>query len=213
MIRSGFSFRIRLLKPSIRILVILGFLLFFLAVYFPVSLLTIKNGVFHDVKFPGEESIPFLPWTFFIYISDYLLPAVAFFMVREKKELKGMFLAYGLAIVIHGVFWAVYPVHYLLRPDLGAHPAGLLKVIARFYALDTPAVNCFPSLHVTYAFLSYFVFRRHGSRAAPAVFILVVLISLSTLTFKQHYVADVLGGMVIAYLLNLFFIARREVAI
>ncbi|MDO8519726.1 MAG: hypothetical protein Q7T11_06145, partial [Deltaproteobacteria bacterium] len=63
------------MKTLHRFLALAGFLAFFLAVYFPAAYFATQNGIFHDVKFPGEESIPFLPWSFFVYIADYLFAA------------------------------------------------------------------------------------------------------------------------------------------
>ncbi|MDO8520471.1 MAG: phosphatase PAP2 family protein, partial [Deltaproteobacteria bacterium] len=127
-------------------------------------------------------------------------------------ELFSLFKAYSVALILHGLVWVFYPVHYALRPDLGSNPEGMLKLISLFYGLDTPAVNSFPSLHVTGAFLSFFIIRRHWAKGTPLLFLLAVLISLSTLTFKQHYMADVLAGMTVAYFLNLIFLERGSPA-
>ena len=73
------------------------------------------------------------------------------------------------------------------------------------YSIDPP-YNCFPSLHVAYAYVSaltcYRVHRGVGVIAA----IWAALIGVSTLYTKQHYVADVIAGALAAFVAYALFL-------
>jgi membrane-associated phospholipid phosphatase len=61
-------------------------------------------------------------------------------------------------------------------------------------AADTPA-NCFPSSHIAIPALSLWALTREHPRLAPARWGGFLLLSLSILTTKQHYLADFFGGL------------------
>jgi len=65
------------------------------------------------------------------------------------------------------------------------------------YIVDEPN-NCFPSLHVSISFLASFVMWRKSRIEGVFFLIWSAAISISTLTTKQHYVADIIGGTLIA---------------
>lgn len=171
----------------------------------------VARGIFYNPIVPGEEQIPFLPWTFFIYILVYIVPGSLFLVLNKKEELIAVTRVLIVGMLIPNVIWIFYPVQYGFRPDPALLTgSSFLNMIAGFYALDTPAVNSFPSLHVTYAFLCYFVLHEYRPRLAPLYGGLAVLISLSTLTFKQHYISDVAAGFLLAVLLKIFFIHKSK---
>jgi membrane-associated phospholipid phosphatase len=72
-------------------------------------------------------------------------------------------------------------------------------VVADSDDLD-PGYNIFPSLHVANAFLVAFIFFKLRNRIeGTALTIVAVLISISALYVKQHYVVDIVSGLVLGY--------------
>lgn len=190
-----------------RLGVIASFALYFTVSYFLIAHYVTLRGVFYTPILPGEGDIPFIPWTFFIYILCYVVPPFAFLLLQSKTEIKKALWAFLIGLWVHKIIWIFYPVKYVLRPHITPHPSEtLLKIIVDFFKLDSPPVNCFPSLHVTYAFLTYFAIRAYRPRLAPYFLVLAFVISLSTMTFKQHYVADVISGLFLAMILRLLFL-------
>lgn len=195
------------MKMAYRILVMFLFAGYFVASYFWIARHVEGRGIFYNPVLPGEETIPFLPQTFFIYILCYVVPPIMFLILPNWKSLTSTFWAFLTGLWIHKLIWLLFPVKYDLRPRIPQMVADpLLSLANRFFALDSPPVNCFPSLHVSYIFLTYFAVAAYRPRYAPLFFILAVAISLSTLTFKQHYVMDVVTGIVLALLLKYLFL-------
>lgn len=192
-----------------RCLIIIAFALFFIVSYFILVHHVVSQGVVHSLLLPGEEKIPFFPWSFFIYCLVYVVPALAFLLLKTYESVLASVRAFFAAIAIHIIIWFFYPVEYCLRPSsLPQAPQPLMTWVDFMFRLDNPPVNCFPSLHVTYAFLTYFAIRTYRPKFAPYFLVLALLISLSTLTFKQHFVADVVAGFLVAWGLKLIFFKK-----
>jgi membrane-associated phospholipid phosphatase len=71
-------------------------------------------------------------------------------------------------------------------------------MIRDVYAGDNP-YNDFPSLHTSLSTLVAFHWFRVDRRLGIAVAIWTALIVASTVLIKQHNVADVAGGLLLAY--------------
>lgn len=199
------------MKTIHRLVVIAGFAVYFVVSYFLIAHYVAERGVFYTPILPGEGEIPFIPWTFFIYILCYVVPPLAFLLLQSKTGIIKALWAFIIALWIHKIVWILYPVKYVLRPNLTDHPSEtLLAIIVEFFKLDSPPVNCLPSLHVTYVFLTYFAILAYRPRLAPCFLVLAFVISLSTMTFKQHYVADVLSGLFLSMILSLLFFREGE---
>jgi len=144
---------------------------------------------------------PFLPYSVYIYISEYFYFAAVYILLRDheniNKYLYSFFLLQMLSCAIFMIYPTVYPRgNYPLPSDL---PESLQATWGWLRAVDTPG-NCFPSLHVSSVYLSAFVFwtDRHEKRYFWFFLVWGTLIALSTLTTKQHYLADILSGLALS---------------
>ena len=63
-----------------------------------------------------------------------------------------------------------------------------------------PPGNVFPSLHVAHTSMLAFLLLRDRPRLGLVALVMATLLALSTLTTKQHFIADVLGGYTLAFL-------------
>jgi membrane-associated phospholipid phosphatase len=84
----------------------------------------------------------------------------------------------------------------------------------RFLYDADPPYNCFPSLHVAHSFVSALTCYRLDRRLGYGALLFASLVAISTLFTKQHYIADVVGGIVlalVAYVLILRPYPRRNV--
>ena len=68
----------------------------------------------------------------------------------------------------------------------------------RFLYGADPPYNCFPSLHVAHSFVSALTCWRVHRGVGIGTGICASLVALSTLLTKQHYVLDVIAGVLLA---------------
>lgn len=153
-----------------------------------------------------DASVPFIPQTVWIYVSQYIYFVVIY--CSEKNIVTLNRFVYAFASVVLGcvlVFWlwptAIARQSFPLPHDLDRATRLVLTGLRR---ADSPT-NCFPSFHVASVFLSCFIVS--GERRGRFWFFLVwaTVISVSTLTVKQHYFVDVLAGVGLAVGLHRVF--------
>ncbi len=138
-----------------------------------------------------DERTPFLPWTGWIYAAVFVMPLFACLSVKTDADVRALVLAFAGMTTVDTLVFIIYPTVYPRPPmDAGTLAALPLAVVRIF---DT-AKNCFPSQHVSAAFLTALFLRRLSRPWGAAALALAVAISISTLTTKQHYLWDVIAG-------------------
>jgi membrane-associated phospholipid phosphatase len=146
-----------------------------------------------------DREMPFLPWTFWIYASLYVLYGVVYLTSRDMKNTNQyLYAILALQTVSVIIFW-IWPTtfprgDYPIPEDTNA----VLKwVFENFRKIDTPK-NCAPSLHVSSCYLSSFVFLQERRKLFPFFFIWATAVAFTTLTTKQHYVIDIILAIPLA---------------
>lgn len=162
--------------------------------------------------FAFERQIPFIPSFIFIYASVFLLPLGVFLLIKKEKRVLWVFKIFTLAFFVHVFFFLVLPVSYTLRPHLTWSSDFLSQLVKFYYVLDEPT-NTFPSMHVSFAFLSFYVVKRFRRDWMWFFLMAAVAISLSTLFVKQHYVVDVLGAVLMVMIINHFTLRRSTLIV
>ncbi|WP_213084144.1 phosphatase PAP2 family protein [Cohnella massiliensis] len=157
------------------------------------------STVFH-LATPLDQKIPFLSvfaipyalWIFYIYACLLYLYA---------KDRRVYYLSIGTYVVSTLISYLIYSVFQTTVPRPIVTGDDPLSQLVRFiYWRDQP-YNCFPSIHV---FSSYLMMRaiwnsKMKNRLNVAViYTFSFTIILSTLFMKQHVLADVAGGMLLA---------------
>ncbi len=142
-----------------------------------------------------EQSIPFIPWTIWIYFSFFLFIGSTVFRVEDK--LFWQFIASAsLAATIAWSIVLLLPITFV-RPDPALIDSDLYRRIYTFVHEADPSHITFPSLHVAVTWICNFLLWNRSGRGIR--FALGVGISLSTLFTKQHLVLDVIGGVLLAW--------------
>ncbi|MBI4924279.1 MAG: phosphatase PAP2 family protein [Bdellovibrio sp.] len=176
-----------------------------IAVFIATAFLYLTSNWFH--LFPPrllpmwwiDRMIPFLPNTVWIYMSEYIYFAVVYFVAKEPDNLnKYLYSFFAIQVLSVAIFWIIpttYPRElFPLQDDLNSIT---YYAFSHLRMADSPA-NCCPSLHVSSVFLSSLVFLQEQRKKFIFFFIWNLLIAVSTLTTKQHYLVDVVTGIVIA---------------
>ncbi len=158
-----------------------------------------------------DEAVPFLPWSVWLYISEYIFFPAVYFSSRDLNNLNKYFYSFlflqSLSVLIFIIWPTTYPRElFPLSSDLD--PLTFF-VFSSLRAADT-AANCCPSLHVSSVYLSSFIFLDDQRQKFPYFFVWGSLIAASTLTTKQHYMVDVIAGFLMA--LGVYWIFHRYIA-
>ncbi len=146
-----------------------------------------------------DQWVPLLPVTFWIYASVYFLIPVVYFLHDSSENLNKFFYSFFSVQLFSCTVFLLWPTAYpreLFPLPEGLDPltAGIANLIR---GLDEP-LNCCPSLHVSSIVLMSLIHLDHDRKRFPALFGWAMAITVSTLTTKQHYLVDVISGLIIA---------------
>lgn len=161
----------------------------------------------HAPAFDWDRVVPLQPAWALVYGALYLfLILLPVFVVRQEALIRRTVLAYLFV-------WIVAYICFFGYPTIAPRPArvigeGFIVWGLRFLYSADPPYNCFPSLHVAHSFVSalacYRVRRDLGIGAA----VCALLVGVSTLFTRQHYVVDVIGGIFLAGVAYALFLRR-----
>jgi membrane-associated phospholipid phosphatase len=142
-----------------------------------------------------EKHIPFMPWTILIYTSDYIFMGLAVILIDERFEFHRFTRQAILVLIFGGTFFWFFPtVLPRVEAPVDDEIFFVRYLINMVQSLDAPT-NCFPSLHVGFAGAALWNLRNKSRRVFRTFFFWAVLITLSVLTTKQHYLWDIAGGI------------------
>jgi len=180
----------------------IGFL--FLIPYAIVSHLPIHREVVGFIL--GEQHIPFLPWTFVIYgslVIQYLVIAHR----MPNRAFKKALVLFGCVVVISLILFVVFPIEF--PRNLYTSDSWFINLIR---IMDS-AGNCFPSLHVsaTLFLTSCYVAIEKTRWRQVLMWLWTLLITISVLTTKQHYLIDIFGAIVL--IIPFVFIFKKSLKI
>ncbi|MBT4059880.1 MAG: phosphatase PAP2 family protein [Euryarchaeota archaeon] len=198
-------------------IIILGLLLVAIP-YFSVN--QYANSVGHtvwDPELPFDRAIPVISWMIVPYVSLYLLNPLPIIThprnERARMELLLTLQAIGTLTIVSCIFFLLLPAEVDMRDQLPAEimngEGGIIGELFRMmHSADEPW-NAWPSLHISQSFVLVMVMTRWLKRewsdyswSRPALLILwtdVILLFISILTTKQHYVWDLATGLMMGY--------------
>lgn len=188
-------------KAFIIIFVFVFYCLLYLVInYFPVFNPRLVPPSFID------RAIPVIEWTVWIYISYYALPVLAGVFIDDMHYLDRYaqsLMSACIACAIVFIFFPTEITRYTFKED------GVTGFVVKYlHLLDKPR-NCFPSMHIAVSYIAAFTIIRYKKKHGIFLLVWAVMITLSTLTIKQHYIVDVAGGFVIALISLKIFIFRK----
>lgn len=155
-----------------------------------------------NLTLPWDASVPFLPWTVTVYLGSFLYWYLCFVLIatKERELADRFFCAHMLTVILSFLCYVLMPTT-LDRPEITG--GGLWNLLMRIvYWVDTPE-NLFPSLHCSTGWLCWVGVRRRKDLPfwLKLLFLLLsLLVCISTLTTRQHVMADVVSGVALAEL-------------
>jgi len=156
----------------------------------------------HSMAVPLDSSIPFLPWTVLIYWGCYVFWVINYYLgVRCDSGSGCRFLAaHYIGELICFCIFLLYPTTMVRADNPGSSLAGY--IVSLTYQYDE-ANNLFPSIHCFASWLCWIAVR--GKKQIPVWYrtlslVFAVMVCISTLTVKQHVLADIPAGIAVAEL-------------
>ena len=176
---------------------------------------------YHTYLSPIDNMIPFVPH--FIYIYNLFYPFIFivlyYVFINDKENYYHGVIAGTIGYLLADIIFLLYPT-IMIRPDVMYDKLDLITgfFVRITYAVDNPALNCFPSIHCLFCFQAMYttILCKNISKGKKAIIVFVLfLIAISTVLVKQHYFYDILGAFFIFCLSNaitylLFKIAKRK---
>lgn len=156
-----------------------------------------------------DRAVPFMPaWEHF-YVAIYLFLFVPVLQLRDINIFKRTALAFVVTQLIAYACFLACPVQMVLRPEGFDTTTFTGWGAAMNYHLDPP-YNCFPSLHLSNAFLVSFIACKVDRPIGVMALVLATLIGVSTLFAKQHFLVDVIAGVGLGYMGYRLFVAPYD---
>jgi membrane-associated phospholipid phosphatase len=149
-----------------------------------------------DVQLPLDTRLPFWPGAAALYLTITPMLLLAPFVLRDLRSLLPLFAALMLETSIAVVGFLLLPID-----DAPVSCAGESLACAIFRLADALNLhhNNLPSLHVAFAATLALAFApRAGKLGTALLYVWVLAVSASTLFTRQHFLADVLAGLVLA---------------
>jgi membrane-associated phospholipid phosphatase len=194
------------LPLTMRLGVLLPSLILWAAHYFVINRLSGRNRRHTDWSTRLDAAIPFIPQSTIVYLSTYPFGLSPFILISETRLFTAAAYGYLIITAVSAIINVVFPSQ--VRRIEHLNPDGISSMLLdRYQRLCRPYDN-FPSTHVAYSVIvvgTFFLAWGPGTGSLSLVWAL--LIAISTLTTKQHYVADVASGGVLG--LAVFLIVMR----
>ena len=163
-----------------------------------------KNYYAHDLTIPFiDNSVPLVTFFIVFYILSYPWWIISPIIVAHtnKKRFYNWIIALMICYVICGVIYIFLPTT-ITRPVI--ENKNVFDWLNNFiYLNDNPerAINLFPSFHCLISWFCFIGVRKQknitkGYRLLALIF--AILICLSTQFVKQHYIVDLISGIVLA---------------
>lgn len=170
-------------------------------IYGGTQLIT-KNTHHYDLTTSWDRKVPFVKEWVVIYLVCFVFWIINYILIaNEGKEHCYRFVSADLlSRIICGIFFIMLPTTNV-RPIIYGND--FLSYMVKFvYGIDS-ATNLFPSIHCLVSWFCFIGIRK--SKKIPLWYkvfscIFAILVCASTQFIKQHYLIDIVGGILIAEL-------------
>lgn len=168
-------------------ILLLFILLLVKSIYLPLN--KRKSKYYWKIKF--DDSIPFIPVFIIPYIGYFFYVIATIIFLWNTKYINNFFITYIISYILAGLFW--YFVSNGVK-RLKIERKDIFSRLTKFIYKYDDDTNGFPSAHIFATLICpYFLFLAFPEKLV-SILVATILISLSTVFVKQHYILDILGG-------------------
>ena len=130
------------------------------------------------------------------YVSTYAMPFLVLLVTRHRAKERRFAAVVAGTIAFSAACFVLWPLT-IPRPEIGLASV-FDRMLAALYAADRPT-NLFPSLHVSLSYLFALAVGDARPRLRRWTLAWATLVAASALLTRQHYLVDVIGGIVVAW--------------
>lgn len=160
--------------------------------YFPLNRQTPK----FSFKTKFDSHIPLVPWTVWIYFLYYFLFPTSIVLTWNSEYAIPLLVTMIFSTTIASLFWRLFP-NGVVRPQIETGYNHNHRFLGIIYSHDKDC-NGLPSGHVLHSFVACFFLAKLFPHIWMIFVIILLAISLSTLTTKQHYFLDMVFTLLLA---------------
>lgn len=142
----------------------------------------------YSLKLRLDDHIPFLPWTVWIYYLYYLLFLASIVFLWNSALIIPYLGTQIISTAIASLIWKLFP-NGVVRPKV-ENPYTYSQILLDKHFQHDKDCNGLPSGHVMHTFVACYFFSLSFPVLWPFFYLILIAISISTLTTKQHYYMD-----------------------
>ena len=173
--------------------------LFYDALNHGPSVLFLRTPLDDLIPVVGPFAVPYVSLRPFIYLS------AALFLLFRVRIYRSAAVSMIVVLLVSYAFYAFLQT-YIDRPAIAGDDL-FSRMIRDVYASDQP-YNDFPSLHASLSTIFAIHWLRVDRRLGVPIAVWAALIVVSTVFVKQHYVPDVVAGVLLASITSWWSLRR-----
>jgi membrane-associated phospholipid phosphatase len=158
---------------------------------------------YYDVSLWFEKDIPFVPVAIIGYSFVFVLVALLFLLIDNMPDFWDMFIRFFNMSLLCFIIFLIFPVRMDLRPEVIMADDWITELVSFYFWIDHP-YNLFPSMHLSGSFFSAFYCMRRGPIIGWIAMIMAVIVGVSVVLLKQHYIMDVVAGLFVGWSCSFF---------
>lgn len=162
--------------------------------------------ILHAPELALDRALPVVPAWSLVYGSLFLAALLPVFVVHQQELVRRTINGFLAIWLFSYACFLVYPT-VESRPQESPGEGFAAWGLRLIYSADH-RYNCFPSLHVAQCFLAALACSRVHRGVGAVACVWALLVGVSTLYTKQHYVLDVIAGAAIGYVAYAVFLRR-----
>lgn len=180
----------------------------FIGIFFAIYFYLLKNIFFPVTIIPAnsiDNLVSYNIYFLFLYISLWVYVSLPSLLMRNPREVFYYGIYAGILMLIGILFYIFFPTTIAQDASVWNDSESM-----RYLKKIDLAGNAFPSMHVASALFSYYWIKYHlkhmGTNRFFYLFNLLWCIGIiySTMATKQHLFYDVLGGVILGFLVAFF---------
>ncbi|MBI2017995.1 phosphatase PAP2 family protein [Candidatus Daviesbacteria bacterium] len=147
-----------------------------------------------------DDFIPLVPFFIIPYLSFYIYLILTVFSLRNARYINQLYITLSSTLLTISISYFAYLFFQtqVIRPTITETDI-FSKIISFIHTIDKP-YNAFPSTHASLSTIGLLTWTHKKSKYSKLFIIWAIAIIFSTLLVKQHYLVDIVGGIILAIL-------------